>query len=144
MFTQRCFIRKNTKELRDRLTLIGYRYGGIDEGYEQESIYCNHGELFEVDKRPARDFKIIDCGENEDLFLAIAALRDDSDIHQYFILDYNISCASENFKPKGTFILCNRNTWFRDFNKDGNVDMFSSANIPAHKATLEELIEHFK
>lgn len=126
MFTQRCFIRKNTKELRDRLTLIGYRYGGIDEGYEQESIYCNHGELFEVDKRPARDFKIIDCGENEDLFLAIAALRDDNDYMQY------ITCAEV---PE--FTLCTSNTIDEHFNYEFPNELY-------RKATVEELIEHFK
>ena len=146
MFTQECFIRKCTSELKYKLEMIGYHRRPIKEKYDSHKfllVYRDGCYNSCTGNETGLEY-YIDCGENEDLFLAIAALRDDSDLHQYFILDRNISCASENFKPKGTFILCNRNTWFRDFNKDGNVDMFSSANIPAHKATLEELIEHFK
>ena len=31
--------------------------------------------------------KIIDCGTNEELFIAIAALRDNSDKYQYFVTE---------------------------------------------------------
>ena len=42
---------------------------------------------------------IIDCVTNEDLFLALAALRDDSDYMQYFIAaesDKPMLCTKEN------------------------------------------------
>lgn len=89
----------------------------------------------------------IDCGTNEDLFLAIAALRDDTDRNQWFVLDTHLS-----FNPnancieysKGNFIKCERDKWNVNFNEDGTPCEFSSRNIPAHKATVEELIEHFK
>lgn len=131
MFIQPCFIRKNTKELRDWLDLIGYRYGGIDVGYEQEGIYCNHGEIFEVNKRPAREIKIIDCGENEKLFQAIAALRNDSPFMQYFIYEKRTL-----LNKVGKWITCyhNGSTLFSEQIKEGIL----------RKATVEELIEHFK
>ena len=77
----------------------------------------------------------IDCGTNEDLFLAIAALREDSDYMQFF--------------TDGTeFILCDRYDWIDMYSvlcsglsnaKDRvkELDKFQ-------KATAEELIEHFK
>ena len=40
---------------------------------------------------------------NKELNLAIAALRDDSDINQYFVLDTTVCWASENCKLKETF-----------------------------------------
>ena len=63
----------------------------------------------------------IDCGTNEELFLAIAALRDDSDNLQWFT-DGN-----------GYWQLC--------------IGKFRYPNLAyekVHKATVEELIEHFK
>lgn len=128
MFTQRCFIRKNTKELRDWLTLIGYQYGGQDTERGLKGLYCNQGTFFEVYRHtpPTRDFKIIDCGENEDLFLAIAALRDDNDYMQY------ITCAEV---PE--FTLCTSNTIDEHFNYEFPNELY-------RKATVEELIEHFK
>ena len=68
--------------------------------------------------------------------------RDDTDENQWFVIDTDVSMASENFKPKGTFIRCNRKSWFRVLNKDGKPDLFSSQNILAHKATVQELIDN--
>ena len=64
----------------------------------------------------------IDCGVNEDLFVALAALREDSDIHQWFTTD---DCSEwylseHDFCPKNVVSV---NRW--------------------HKATVEELISHF-
>nr|DAY89685.1 MAG TPA: hypothetical protein [Caudoviricetes sp.] len=74
----------------------------------------------------------IDCGTNEDLFLAIAALRDDTDNNQMFI------------NGKGDWGIC------RD-GSDGGLEGLDFYGMPNdlnvdnyHKATVEELIEHFK
>ncbi|WP_368117779.1 hypothetical protein [Bacteroides sp. 2201st1_D9_2201SCRN_220225] len=69
---------------------------------------------------------LIDCGMNEELFLAIAALRDDTDKYQWFT-DGNkwILCPEIKFSTY----------WVNDI--DVNLDAI-------HKATVNELIEHFK
>ena len=152
MFTQQCYIKKNSKELREKLIQIGrnLNHGKVWGTY----LVCfrtedTNEDLFvaspESDLKNAPGFhSMIDCGTNEDLFLALAALRDDTDENQWFVLNTNVSMASENFKPKGTFIRCDRKSWFRDLNEDGTPDLFSSQNIPAHKASVQELINHFK
>lgn len=149
-FTTPCFIRKNTQEIRRGLSNIGYEM--YDDKMEGSCLLtipknalsgnptCLTFSKFEVDYFIKN---IFDCGTNEDLFLAIAALRDDSDIYQWFILDTSVSWASENFHPKGTFILCKRDKWNVDIDKNGNPLIFSSRNIPAHKANVKELIQHF-
>ena len=66
------------------------------------------------------DDGFIYCGTNEELFLAIAALRDDAD----------------------------KNQWFTDGNEYwqqciGGFKFPSLAKEKLHKATVQELIEHF-
>lgn len=86
----------------------------------------------------------IDCDTNEELFLAIAALRDDTDKNQWFVLDTNLSFSPNGIEhPIGSFIKCCGDKWYVDYNIDGTPCQFSSRNIPAHKATVQELIEHF-
>lgn len=149
-FTTPCFIYKNTNELREKLYRLGGRSGSnlLDIeintllGADKYSFRCYYNE-YGVAESLIRD-NYIDCGNNEELFLAIAALRYDIDSNQYFVLDTTVCLASENCKPKGTFILCKKDKWNVDFDINGNPSVFSSRNIPAHKATVEELIEHFK
>ena len=104
-YIQRCFIRKNSKELQDRLRKIGLKiccccnfegacwlsflhtngtvhgvgYGNETMPYPQDKIL----ELFLGEK----DDGEIDCGENEDMFVYLCALRDDTDDKQVFIND---------------------------------------------------------
>lgn len=74
---------------------------------------------------------VIDCGDNEDLFCAIAALRDDSDRNQWFVTEEEIHWPNQNaWMPVGSFIFSCLHNYTND---DGEV----------HKATIEELIEHF-
>ena len=145
MFKHDCFIRKNSEYLRKSLDLIGKRnlcniHDGIlithsDRHYSL--LDCN--ETIEI----MLDDGFIDCGTNEELFLAIAALRDDSDKHQFFVLETTVNQWSENCKPVGYFVKCVRDKWFFDFDRNGNPSTLSERNISAHKATVEELINHF-
>ena len=117
MFTTSCFIRKNTPELRARLEELGYK---IDfHPYEECTIILTLPKIkYAINSRKkwAAFDDAIDCGENEDLFLALAAMKDDSDYMQWFVSD-------------GIFTLCqNKNCEFP---------------IRFKKATVEELIEHF-
>ena len=142
-FTTPCFVRKNTPKLRKKLEELGYKLNNgkawgrflvtfrIEETNEWKYVAS---PAWDLQNNPDIDVSI-DCGTNEDLFLAIAALREDSDYMQFF--------------TDGTeFILCDRYDW---------VDMYSVlcsglSNAKDRvkeldkfqKATAEELIEHFK
>lgn len=144
-FTTPCFIRKNTQELRKKLEELGYEilnsgnttldahnYDGngshksIEEGKAIITSYGNlYGVIYNVDTVTKKGR--IDCGTNEELFLAIAALRDDTDKYQWFT-DGNkwILCPAIKFS---TYWVYN--------DVDVNLDVI-------HKATVNELIEHFK
>lgn len=146
-FTQPCFIRKNTPELRKKLKELGYEpFGSVkyewDTGWglstdnrlgEFES-FDNNG-LENIIKCESPDYEdSIDCDDNEDLFLALAALRDDSDINQWFI--YNTINNTVGKIETIEWVLC----------KDNNIcDYLNWDNCYkyCHKATVEEIIEHF-
>lgn len=86
-FTTPAFIRKNTPELRKRLEALGYKPLLFIEDGECLSTTSNLGHYHSIrseqfdNKDPHSTYDCagrIDCGANEDLFLAIAALRDDT------------------------------------------------------------------
>ena len=148
-FTSSCFIRKNTSELRAKLVKMGHTICPCCEfdnadwlkvscnpglyrsvhgvGYTDETYHQTQKEIF-------NDFltttKFIDCGENEELFLALAALRDDTDKNQYFICTKTYTDGFDITHDKGYFAKC-------------LTDNISSQKY-WRKATVEELIEHFK
>lgn len=62
----------------------------------------------------------IDCNDNEELFLAIAAIRNDTDIRQWFV------------SPEGIFVFNKKNEYI------------SEVSLKWRKATVEELIEYFE
>ena len=127
MFTQKCFIRKNTPELVKKLEELGYKaLFSARNGYGKYLYAFNGtvvgGEYNAYDEKTG----FIDCGTNEELFLAIAALRDDSDKFQYFTNGvFWIKCSQLELKHE----------------LDNNYEEFCVADF--HKATVSELIEHF-
>ena len=94
-FIQPCFIRKNTPELRKTLEALGYKagFGNINnDSIATSSITntysCISMSIFDNENHHINwkaNGKRIDCGDNEDLFLALAALRDDNDYMQWFV-----------------------------------------------------------
>lgn len=134
-FTTPAFIRKNTLELRKKLERLGYYL-------HPECIDDDRGNYLFVNReyylnRPLgyseELSRSIDCGTNEDLFLAIAALRDDTDDKQIFT------------NGKGDFAICREDEKCGGLNGLEYVNMPNDFNIDNyHKATVEELIEHFK
>lgn len=150
-FTTSCFIRKNTEELRKKLEELGYNllnsgdttldahnYDGkgshknIEEGRAIITSYGNlYGVIYNVDAVTKKGRS--DCGTNEELFLAISALRDDSNYMQWFICteDYIESPAKE---------------WkVGDWDLNTCPDVTYEQQLPHwRKATVEELINHFK
>ena len=96
-FTTTCFIRKNSKELQEKLADIGYsicRCANFTNAEWLNTFPINgtvHGKGYfdaemefpdwtvekELSRFVSENPSYIDCGTNEELFLAIAALRDD-------------------------------------------------------------------
>ena len=143
-FTTPCFIRKNTPELRKKLEKLGYKSRTISNNdklclataannvYAKYTIITN--EMFDsVD--PHRTWNCagrIDCGTNEELFLAIAALRDDTDDSQWFV-----------YPPENIWFICDDDDI--NYARENIKDSVQAAWFHcSHKATVEELIEHFK
>lgn len=127
MFTTPCFIRKNTPELREKLEELGYEYNGCDSTYgTPNNLYCSFNSYYELSgtSKPSRYERIIDCRTNEELFLALAALRDDSDYMQWFI-------DGEKWFKFGGII---QNGFIIDI----------ETHLLYHKATAKEIIEYFK
>lgn len=133
VFKKSCFIRKNTEELRVALKNIGYSNSHVMSGVNSIatsaflSTYVEMSEhLFDY-KNPHVTWNCggrIDCGENEDMFLALAALRDDSDIHQWMIVT----------DLKGI-------NWIKSVENKFTGDAVHSI---WKKATVDDIIEHFK
>ena len=127
MSTYNCFIRKNNKYLRKKLRDLGYLDNTCFTSFDN-FLYTLGGDYYtcksydKFSNMRSEEFvnECIDCGTNEELFLAIAALRDDS----------------------------NRFQWFTDGNRWSFYDLPKQADWlideSQHKATIEELIEHFK
>jgi hypothetical protein len=131
-FTTPCFIRKNTQELRRGLKELGYfnnspqwtnncsiiwAYQYPMKGFDTPNYVIADSFDIPFNKHSALCGKFIDCGTNEELFLAIAALRDDTDKYQWFT---------------------DGDLWF----KCG--DEVCDEGRKIHKASVDELIEHFK
>ena len=139
MFTQECFIRKNTEQLIYDLYKLGYEYYRPLDSFK--NVCTNFGKNIDFDGNESDRYIIdafddgyishfnkimIDCGTNEELFLSIAALRDDSDKFQYFTNGvFWIKCSQLELKHE----------------LDNNYEEFCVADF--HKATVQELIEHF-
>lgn len=141
-FTTPCFIRKNTPELRKKLEELGYTYtqnGSAEWFIPIEELEC-------LVTYPAIGYyqgcagywyeDNVDCGTNEALFLALAALRDDTNENQWFICkeekwdeDYNGEIIV--YYEEGDWLLWDYYSFMEDLSSD------------FRKATKEEIIEHF-
>lgn len=145
-FTTPCIIRENTTKTRDRLKELGYNcnpYLGWHNLYTTihgyASVYSMNDDDINVLSKKIDSF--IDCGTNEELFFAIAALRDDTNENQWFIADsplsvsYDDAMGNDHYftEPKGSVFF-----W------DENWNYATIISGSYHKATVEELIEHFK
>lgn len=149
-FTTPCFIRKNTQELRKKLEELGYKPSRLI--FDNKKLCLATGlnkythitnEMFDS-KDPHITWNCagrIDCGTNEELFLALAALRDDTDKFQWFIAESSLSVSFDDaigndhyfVEPKGSFFF-----W--------GIEYQNSTIILGNfrKATVDELIEYFK
>ena len=143
-FIQPCFIRKNTPELRKKLEELGYisTNAWYDENFAICTIYRdNRGEYFtfkiddDFERIIAPSYPYIDCGTNEELFLALTTLRDDTDVNQWFI--YNTIGNRVGKFETVIWVKC-LDVKMEDYFSYDNIYKFM------RKATVEEIIEHFK
>lgn len=133
-FTTSCFIRKNTEELRKKLEDIGYKNAGSSNHHDIIYTDAEYGVYFTTFASNITDDEVAyDCKYNKVLFLAIAALRDDSNYMQWFICteDY-IESPDKEWKVG-------------DWDLNTCPDVTYGQQLPHwRKATVEELINHFK
>lgn len=136
MFIQPCFIRKNTPELRKKLEELGYEANSYECFWDDENRYIittlgSDGFAFYTlcikNCCVLENKEFIDCGDNEELFIALASMTDD----EYGLCDYYIVTTDGN--PRYT---------------KGSIHRalpISSVIHPScyRKATVEEIIEHF-
>ena len=157
-FIQPCFIRKNTPELREKLEKLGYSIcvcasfkdavwldtathtkpcsshgiGFWDETYDCEDVEGACRIFLEENKTSVNPK--IDCGTNDEMFLALAALRNDTDINQWFI-------RTEECVSSYTMGLVKAGAWQK--NTQYRLLTYSLKRL-WRKATAEEILEHFK
>ena len=153
MFTQACFIRKNTPELRKKLEDLGYNKSEFGSDLnnsiattvsnDKPSYTCIREQSFD-DTNPHTTWGLkfrIDCDDNEDLFLALASLRDDNDVNQFFCYEGKIVVCVQD--SSSTVTIYN--------DKFYKVKLFDNKNIffevpfkKLIKCTVEEIVEYFK
>lgn len=114
----------------DRLNELGYRLFGCELNEDlcifTEPEYRLYSVEFFSNIPHPDETDSIDCGTNEELFLALAALRDDVDTYQWFTdgkewFQCQYLKAGMHYQDKPEILF---EKW--------------------HKATVNELIEHFK
>lgn len=140
-FIQPCFIRKNTPELINELIDLGYVKALFDEEYTKSDAYgliIDQGDIVPLEHGIQEmelmfTYNFVDCGTNEELFIALASLRDDTDVNQWFVMDVE------------EYMDINQGDWFlaTDRNKGKHIGTQIDP-MYCHKATVEEIIEHFK
>jgi hypothetical protein len=140
-FKQPCFIRKNTPELRKKLEELGYEANSYECFWDDENRYIittigSNGFAFYTlcikNCCILENKEFIDCGDNEELFIAIASLRDDSDINQWFVMDVE------------EYMNINQGDWFIATDRTKGKHIGTQIDpMYCHKATVEEIIEHF-
>lgn len=138
-FTTPCFVRIENPEKRNNLREwaknIGYNFvdvAGIESDYSDPQPYIEvfphsfrsttpQGNSFYVASR-----KAIDCGENIELFKALAAMNDENDQEQWFIVEHTGSDEEMVFADSE------------------NALAYIQSGDGYRKATAEEIVEYFK
>ena len=126
-FTTPCLIYKNTLELQGKLKILGYveHPTMMNVDISSQFLICNRGFFAGIPLGYKEEIdNAIDCETNENLFLAISALRDDTDKNQWFTDGYHWEICPDE--------VAYINAWINKYESS------------PHKATVEELIKHFK
>ena len=141
-FTTPCFVRvenpEKRKELIEWLEGIGYKF--LMRGLESNVLYVDvtSGCLLCAFESPVTQSEMvskgyIDCGENTELFKALAAMNEWNDLKQWYA--YTEYPTNEGKNGVRKFV----------FNEPVRFDSF--VDVPSgyyRKATAEEIVEYFK
>lgn len=144
MFIQPCFIKKNenTFKILEKLKELGYKEGVSP--HDKGDKFDRDIHLFE-DKYHFRTnvcygiTNVIDCDEDEELFISLAALRDDTPLYSwYWFNDKLVICYS-------IFDLnVNTGITYRFELADNPKIRFPADIQTMRKATVEDIVEFFK
>jgi hypothetical protein len=115
------FLENLIHDLKQRLNYKDGR-GDIETSEVKMYLICKGGYFFWSGFEPDPNEGYINCGDNADMFLAIAALRDDTDDFQWLTND-----THTYWERKETTCLPSK-----------------YMQLEGHKATLEEIVENFK
>lgn len=142
-FTTPCFVRvedaAERKKLIELLKRIGWRFRGIASPEKKYVVADAHHQTvttWVLDEWGAERFENIGyifCGTNVELFKALAAMNDENDREQWFVVKKNIS----DFHDIDDIIYQKGDMFF---NESG--EPLVEKNF--RKATAEEIVEYFK
>lgn len=127
-----CYIHKNTPELRKKLEEIGLIFSNSEVKHPEDAEYLKVSLSYDREK-----VEIIYCGENEEMFLALAATRSDHPYMQWFWYKGRLlKCIGT-----GSTITMDglQSLKFNTQNK-GYIELMDNC---VRKATVEELVEYF-
>ena len=137
-FINRAYVKSKSPKIIELLEGLGYKRGAAQKpNVEYVFIIPESSEYSVLDKNQLEIFKslfvgVIDCGENEKLFISIAAIRLDSDIYQWFVDEEGWSNVKQGiWSPPGSL----------EYSLE---DKFSTGKRKYHKASVEELKEKLK
>ena len=105
MFTASCFIRKNTPELINKLISLGYVKALFDEEYTKSDAYgliVDQGDIAPLEHPLQEDelmftYNFFDCGDNEDLFISIAAQQNHTTSFYKWFKWYSIRLTNSKY-----------------------------------------------
>ena len=145
-FINNCYLNINPPEVWRKLEELGYTF--LTYGHNEFAI-----DIWDLDKLSTYSAgwyqgsldnreNHIDCGNNIDLFIALAALRDDTPINSFYWFNRRL-VKCEDKTEKHSFL-----NGFIPILKCRCVDdpnvWFGAEECFLRKATVEEIIEHFK
>lgn len=137
-YTSICAIHNSNPRIWRKLISLGLHPNAcspsllVRDNVNKVCVVVERGSFLCVKEKNLSDY-IFDCQDNEELFFALSALRDDSDINQWFIYD-NRSWNDEN--PQRFWFLCKCDKIEDDMHLDS---MYNDCE----KATEAELKAHF-
>lgn len=137
-FTSKCAIHDSNPRIWRKLIGLGLHPNAcspkmtVRNKVNKFCVVVERGSFFCVKEDNLSDY-IYDCKNNEDLFFALAALRDDSDINQWFIYDNR---HWNDKDPQRFWFICKQNS----IEDDMFIDLMYN---DCEKATEAELKEHF-
>ena len=150
-FKHKCFIRKINQDLIDKLNELGYEdlwNGGIHSEEVKTMLLVNGNGWYLSGFEPYKSDGYIDCGDNEELFMAIAAINDENDYMQYFEVPKTSVCFISNEPYQKVIgydhIKYEKKDRYLSFNIDLDIAEGENLNTIPHKMTVDELIEYFK